>query len=87
MIKGILVLIGVVIVITFGYFVSNRNDKNTKVILIIIGVIGLLAFAYFTRIDGYLGRIEQFSRNTASYRPNSLNLLIFYKNDTKPLFN
>ena len=61
MIKGILVLIGVVIVITFGYFVSNRNDKNTKVILIIIGVIGLLAFAYFTRIDGYLGRIEKFS--------------------------
>ena len=59
MIKGILVLIGVVIVITFGYFVSKRNDKDTKVILIIIGVIGLLAFAYFTRIDGYGGRIEQ----------------------------
>ena len=28
MIKGILVLIGVVILITFGYFASNRNDKD-----------------------------------------------------------
>ena len=28
MIKGILVLIGVVILITFGYFVSNRKDKD-----------------------------------------------------------
>ncbi len=28
MIKGILVLIGVVILITFGYFASNRKDKN-----------------------------------------------------------
>ena len=35
--------------------------RMTKVILIIIGVIGLLAFAYFTRIEGYRGRIEQFS--------------------------
>ena len=35
--------------------------KMTKVILIIIAVIGLLAFTYFTRIDGYRGRIEQFS--------------------------
>ena len=33
----------------------------TKVILIIIAVIGLLAFAYFTSVDGYLGRMEQFS--------------------------
>ena len=28
MIKGILVLIGVVILITFGYFVSNRKDED-----------------------------------------------------------
>ncbi len=28
MIKGILVLIGVVILITFGYFKSNRKDKD-----------------------------------------------------------
>ena len=28
MIKGILVLIGVVILITFGYFESNRKDKD-----------------------------------------------------------
>ena len=28
MIKGILVLIGVVILIVFGYFVSNRKDKD-----------------------------------------------------------
>ena len=28
MIKGILVLIGIVIVITFGYFASKRNDKD-----------------------------------------------------------
>ncbi len=28
MIKGILVLIGVVILITFGYFASNRKDKD-----------------------------------------------------------
>ena len=32
----------------------------TKAILIVLGVIGLFAFAYFTRIDGYLGRVEQF---------------------------
>ena len=43
--------------------------RMTKVILIIIGVIGLLAFAYFTKIDGYLGKIEQFSRNEASKIP------------------
>ena len=28
MIKGILVPIGVVILIAFGYFVSNRKDKD-----------------------------------------------------------
>ena len=28
MIKGILVLIGVVILITFGYFASKRKDKD-----------------------------------------------------------
>ena len=28
MIKGILVLIGVVILITFGYFASNRKDTD-----------------------------------------------------------
>ena len=28
MIKGILVLIGVVILITSGYFASNREDKD-----------------------------------------------------------
>ena len=28
MIKGILVLVGVVIIITFGYFASNRKDKD-----------------------------------------------------------
>ena len=43
-----------------------------KVILIIIGVIGLLAFAYFTRIDGYLGRIEQFSSYKMLKTPTKL---------------
>ena len=33
----------------------------TKFILIIIAMIGLLAFAYFSRVDGYLGRMEQLS--------------------------
>ena len=28
MIKGILILIGVVVLITFGYFASNRKDKD-----------------------------------------------------------
>ena len=28
MIKGILVLIGAIILITFGYFASNRRDKD-----------------------------------------------------------
>ena len=28
MIKGILVLIGVIILIIFGYFASNRKDKD-----------------------------------------------------------
>ena len=65
----------------------TEKIRMTKVILIIVAIIGLLLFVYFTRIDGYLGRIEQFSRNTASDRPNSLNLLIFYTNDTKTLFN
>ncbi len=58
-----------------------------KVIMIIITIIGLLSLAYFSRIDGYLDRIAQFSRNAASDRPNSLNLLIIYTNDTKPYFN
>ena len=44
----------------------TEKIKMTKFILIIIAMIGLLAFAYFTRIDGYLGKIEQFSRNEAS---------------------
>ena len=65
----------------------TEKIRMTKVILIIVAIIGLLLFVYFTRIDGYLGRIEQFSRNTASDRPNSLNLLIFYTYDTKTLFN
>ena len=46
--------------------------RMTKVILIIIGVIGLLAFAYFTRIDGYLGRIEQFSSYKTLQTPTKL---------------
>ena len=46
--------------------------RMTKVILIIIGVIGLLAFAYFTRIDGYLGRIEQFSSYETLQTPTKL---------------
>ena len=45
--------------------------RMTKVILI-IGVIGLLAFAYFTRIDGYLGRIEQFSSYKTLQTPTKL---------------
>ena len=28
MIKGILVLIGIVILITFGYFISKRKDRD-----------------------------------------------------------
>jgi len=28
MIKGILVLLGAIILITFGYFASNRKDKD-----------------------------------------------------------
>jgi len=28
MIKGILVLIGAIILIAFGYFISNRKDKD-----------------------------------------------------------
>ena len=65
MIKGILVLIGVVILITFDTLHLMEKIKMTKFILIIITVIGLLIFAYFTRIDGYRERIEQFS----SYLP------------------
>jgi len=61
--------------------------KMIKVILIIIAIIGLLSFVYFSRIDGYLNRIEQFSKNAATDKPNSLNLLIFHTNDTKPQFN
>ena len=61
--------------------------KMIKVILIIIAIIGLLLLMYFTRIDGYLGKIEQFSRNEASEIPNLSNLLIFYTYDIKPHFN
>ena len=43
--------------------------KMIKVILIIIAIIGLLSLVYFTRIDGYFGKIEQFSRNEASEIP------------------
>ncbi|MBS22225.1 MAG: hypothetical protein CML72_00190 [Rhodobacterales bacterium] len=58
-----------------------------KVILIIIAIIGLLSFVYFSRIDGYLNRIEKFSKNAATDKPNSLNILSFHNNDTKPYFN
>ena len=58
-----------------------------KVIMIIIAIIGLLSFVYFSRIDGYLNRIEQFSNNAATDKPNSLNILSFHNNDTKPYFN
>ena len=53
-----------------------------KVMMIIIAIIGLLSFMYFSRIDGYLNRIEQLSKNAASDKPNSLNLLIFHTNVT-----
>ena len=43
----------------------TEKIRMIKILLIILGVIGLLAFAYFSRIDGYIGRIEQFS----SYLP------------------
>ena len=39
----------------------TEKIRMIKILLIIVAVIGLLAFAYFTRIDGYRGRIEQFS--------------------------
>ena len=58
-----------------------------KVMMIIIAIIGLLSFVYFSRIDGYLNRIEQFSKNAATDKPNSLNILSFHNNDTKPYFN
>ena len=61
MIKSILLLIGVVILIVFGYFYLTKKIRMTKIMLMIIGVISLLAFAYFSRVDGYLGRVEQFS--------------------------
>ena len=61
--------------------------KMIKVILIIIAIIGFLLFVYFSRIDGYLNRIEQFSKNAASDKPNSLKILIFHTKDTKPYFN
>ena len=58
-----------------------------KVMMIIIAIIGLLSFVYFSRIDGYLNRIEKFSKNAATDKPNSLNILSFHNNDTKPYFN
>ena len=61
--------------------------KMIKVMMIIIAIIGLLSFVYFSRIDGYLNRIEQFSKNAASDKPDSLNLLIFNTNDNKSYFN
>ena len=61
--------------------------KMIRAIMIIIAIIGLLSFVYFSRIDGYLNRIEQFSKNAATDNPNSLNHLIFHTNDTKPYFN
>ena len=48
--------------------------KMIKVMMIIIAIIGLLSFVYFSRIDGYLNKIEQLSKNAASDKPNSLNL-------------
>ena len=50
----------------------TEKIKMTKVIMIIIAVIGLLAFAYFTRIDGYLGRVEQFSSYKTLHTPTKL---------------
>ena len=44
-----------------GILHLTEKKRMTKKILIIIGMIFLLAFAYFSRIDGYRGRIEQFS--------------------------
>ena len=38
-----------------------RKIKMTKFNLIILGLIGLFVYIYFNRIDGYLGRIEQFN--------------------------
>ena len=61
--------------------------KMIKVILIIIAIIGILSFVYFSSIDGYLNRIEKFSKNAATDKPNSLNILSFHNNDTKPYFN
>ena len=61
--------------------------KMIKVMMIIIAIIGLLSFVYFSRIDGYLNRIEKFSKNAATDKPNSLNILSFHNNDTKPYFN
>ena len=58
-----------------------------KVMMIIIAIIGLLSFVYFSRIDGYVNRIEHFSKNAATDKPNSLNILIFHTKDTKPYFN
>ena len=65
----------------------TEKIRMIKILLIILGVIGLLAFAYFTRIDGYRGRIEQFSSYLPLDRPNSLNPQMFYTRDTKPQFN
>ena len=61
MIKGILLLIDIVILIVFGYFYLTKMIKMTKIMLIIIAVVSLLAFAYLSRVDGYRGRMEQFS--------------------------
>ena len=58
-----------------------------KVMMIIIAIIGLLSFVYFSRIDGYVNRIEHFSKNAATDKPNSLNILIFHTKDTKTYFN
>tara|TARA_X000001036_G_scaffold286928_1_gene266546 strand:- start:170 stop:325 length:156 start_codon:yes stop_codon:yes gene_type:complete len=38
-----------------------RKIKMKKFNLIILGLIGLFVYIYVSRIDGYLGRIEQFN--------------------------
>ena len=58
----------------------TEKIRMTKILLIILGVIGLLAFAYFTRIDGYRGRIEQFSSYKTIQIPTK-----FFDSNTKVL--
>ena len=51
MIKDILVLFGIVILITFGYFHLTEKIRMTKVILITKGMIVLITFANYGKID------------------------------------